>query len=86
MGVTTQSGEIKQSTVFFFPELELPNVAFRNRGDLTFEEVSQEWAFNTVDISQAMALGDLDNDGDLDIVVMPSVSNGSFGSAGPTAE
>jgi hypothetical protein len=57
------------NTIFMFPRLELPNVAFHNRGDLTFEEVGKKWGFEAVDITQAMALGDLDNDGDLDVVM-----------------
>src|SRR5207344_1141833 len=30
-----------------FPRLELPKLAFRNRGDLTFEEVGNSWGFDT---------------------------------------
>ena len=52
-----------------FPRLELPKLAFRNRGDLTFEERGDAWGFNTRGVSQGMALADLDNDGDLDVIV-----------------
>jgi len=52
-----------------FPRLDTANLAFRNRGDLRFEDVSRAWGFDTRTISQGACLADLDNDGDLDVVV-----------------
>src|SRR5207237_1400333 len=52
-----------------FPRLDTPKVAFRNRGDLSFEDVSTAWGFDTRGVSHGMCLADLDNDGDLDVVV-----------------
>jgi hypothetical protein len=55
---------------WLYPSLRLPNVAFRNRGDLTFEDVSRTWRFGLDDgISHGMALADLDGDGDRDVVI-----------------
>ena len=53
-----------------FPRLPLRNVAFRNRGDGTFENASATWRFGTAeDVSHAVATADLDGDGDEDAVV-----------------
>jgi hypothetical protein len=52
-----------------FPRLATPNLAFRNRRDLTFEDRSQEWGFDLPSVSHGLALADLDNDGDLDLAI-----------------
>ncbi len=52
-----------------FPPLETPNCLFRNRGDLTFEEIGAKWGFNSTNVSHGICLADLDNDGDLDVIV-----------------
>lgn len=52
-----------------FPRQHSPNVAFRNRGDLTFEDSGAAWGFHFDGVSHGMAMADLDNDGDLDVVV-----------------
>ncbi len=44
------------------------NLAYRNRGDLDFEEVGADWGLDQVGVSFGAATGDLDGDGDLDIV------------------
>ncbi len=56
-------------TLLMYPRLDMPDVAFRNRGDLTFEDVSAEWGFNVEGVSSALCRADLDQDGDWDVVV-----------------
>ena len=55
----------------FYPVLNTPLQAFRNRGDLTFQDTAKDWGFDYVGITQSLCLADFDNDGDLDVVVVP---------------
>jgi enediyne biosynthesis protein E4 len=55
--------------LLLYPKMSQPKQAFRNRGDLTFEDAAASWNFNQVGVTHGMAFADLDNDGDLDIVV-----------------
>jgi hypothetical protein len=50
------------------PVLNERNLAFRNRGDLSFEDVSAAWGLDEMGVSLGAAFGDLDGDGDLDLV------------------
>ncbi|HEY4988835.1 MAG TPA: VCBS repeat-containing protein, partial [Opitutaceae bacterium] len=50
------------------PGLAEQHLAFRNLGDLQFEDVSAAWGLNQRGISFGAAFGDIDGDGNLDIV------------------
>ncbi len=51
------------------PSNPIPNKMFRNTGNLHFDDVSGEWGLSKPTFSNGAVYADLDNDGDLDLVV-----------------
>jgi hypothetical protein len=76
-GLGRQAPEQARTNLLLYPPFLSPNLAFRNRRDLTFEDVSWAWGFDSTQITQGFAFADFDHDGDLDLAV-----NGINGGAG----
>ncbi|WP_271784134.1 VCBS repeat-containing protein [Aquimarina algiphila] len=51
------------------PQQKLNNYIYKNNGDLTFKDMSSSWIDSIPTFSNGAVYADLDNDGDLDIVV-----------------
>lgn len=51
------------------PSTKLNNYLFRNNHDLSFTNVTKDWGFTKSAVSNGTAYADLDNDGDLDLII-----------------
>src|ERR1700761_9398693 len=51
------------------PIVKIPNFAFRNNGKLQFDDVTNSWGLGTPTFSNGAVYADLDNDGDMDLVI-----------------
>jgi len=51
------------------PGIKIPNYIYKNLGDLTFEDVTEKWGLGKPTYSNGAVYADLDNDGDLDLVI-----------------
>ncbi|WPP52659.1 VCBS repeat-containing protein [Catalinimonas niigatensis] len=58
-------------------EAKIHNYIYRNNHDLTFEDQSEEWGIATPSFSNGTVFADLDNDGDLDLV-MNNINDPAF--------
>jgi len=52
-----------------FPQIKIPNKFFKNSGNLSFDDVGSEIENDVPTYSNGAVYADLDNDGDLDVVV-----------------
>jgi hypothetical protein len=52
-----------------YEPIKVTNYLFRNEGGLKFSNVSAPWGFTDASFSNGAATSDLDNDGDLDLIV-----------------
>lgn len=59
----------KAFTLSQIPQVKLHKYAFHNNGNLTFNNVSTDWGLTGLSFSNGAAYADLDNDGDLDMIV-----------------
>jgi len=58
-----------QKALDISPSVKLRNYAYQNNGDLTFTNTTEKWGFDERTFSNGGAYADLDNDGDLDLVI-----------------
>ncbi|WP_452599696.1 VCBS repeat-containing protein [Pontimicrobium sp. MEBiC01747] len=58
-----------EEAIIMMPSNKLQNYAYKNNGDLTFSKMSNAWGFKDKINSNGVVYSDLDNDGDLDLVV-----------------
>jgi len=58
-----------QKMIALIPQSKEINYVFKNNGDLTFTDQSKNWGIDFGTNSNGAAYGDLDNDGDVDLVI-----------------
>jgi hypothetical protein len=66
-------GQVKRedvlNLVYQMPSSNMKNYLFKNKKDLTFTNVADSWGLGEISNSGGAAYADLDNDGDLDLIV-----------------
>ncbi len=74
--INSNEKEVIKKLIDAMPSNPVPNAVFRNLGNFNFESKNKTWGLGIPSFSNGSAYADLDNDGDLDIVVnnvnMPS--------------
>jgi enediyne biosynthesis protein E4 len=71
--VQTHQGNLKRQNILDLvdkiPASDIRNYIFQNNGDLSFKDQTQKWGLHHISNSNGAAYADLDNDGDLELIV-----------------
>ncbi|MES1223086.1 MAG: CRTAC1 family protein, partial [Bacteroidota bacterium] len=70
--INSSKGESRASleeTVAKMPTIKIPNYFFKNNGKGSFDNTTKEWGVYNPAISSGAAYADLDNDGDMDLII-----------------
>jgi len=67
--MVSNNGMDYKSLIDIIPSNPLKNFAYKNQNGVNFKDVTEEYGLETPSFSNGSAYGDLDNDGDLDLVV-----------------
>lgn len=68
MALTGRKEEV-ENVIKEMPSVPVPNKVFKNNGNLKFSDVGNTWGFDKPTYSNGAAYADLDNDGDLDLII-----------------
>ncbi len=61
--------EVKTRLYESMPSEKLPNILFKSNSEMHYQNVADAWGMDDFTFSNGAAIGDLDNDGDLDILI-----------------
>ncbi len=61
--------EVKRRLYESMPSEKLPNIMYKRKSELQYANVSSSWGMDDFSFSNGAASGDLDNDGDLDLII-----------------
>ncbi len=69
MSIVTDNNVNYRALIDAIPSVKIPSYAFKNKGNYEFQNITEKWGLADPSFSNGSTYGDLDNDGDLDLVV-----------------